>query len=68
VYLGGMSKNKLQAYEEPHEDAVADRALYARLQQEAQAREDLALCTPLSRLIGAPVAKPQYVGGRWVMS
>ena len=61
-----MSKNKLRAYEEPHEDAVADRALYARLQQEAQAREDAALYPPTEPY--TPPAKPRYVDGRWVWS
>lgn len=42
------------AYEEPHDDAVADKALYARLQREAQTREDAAATVPLSALIEAP--------------
>lgn len=53
-------------YEEPHEDAVADARLYARLQREAQAREDLAQTAPLSSLIAAPRPEPRFADGRWV--
>lgn len=60
-----MSNIRLQSYEEPHEDAVADRALYARLQREAQAREDAALYPPPAPY--TPAINPQYVDGRWVV-
>lgn len=53
-------------YEEPHPDAVADARLYARLQREAQAREDAALYPPAAPY--TPAAKPRYVDSRWVMS
>lgn len=59
-----MSKH--YPYEEPHEDAVADCALYARLQREAQAREDAALYPPAKPYTS--LVKPRYVDGRWVMS
>jgi hypothetical protein len=54
-------------YEEPHEDAVADKALYARLQQELNTRDVLADIVPLSKLIGALPPKPRFVDGRWVL-
>lgn len=54
-------------YEEPHEDTIADKALYARLQREAQAREDLAQTVPLAKLIGTLPPKPRLVDGRWIL-
>jgi hypothetical protein len=41
-------------YELPHDDAVADARLYARLQREAQAREDAALTVSLASQIKIP--------------
>lgn len=60
-----MSNIKIRSYEEPHDDAVADRVLYAQLQREAQTREDAALYPPPAPY--TPAAKPRYVDGRWVM-
>ena len=54
-------------YEMPSEESTADKALYAKLQREAQAREDLALTVPLSTLITAPTPEPRFAGGRWVL-
>lgn len=51
-------------YELPNNDAVTDARLYARLQREAQAREDLALTVPLAQLIGTPQPEPRFEGGR----
>jgi hypothetical protein len=49
-------------------DALADKRLYGRLQQELETRDRLADSPPLSQLMGTPLAKPQYVNGRWVMT
>ncbi len=49
-------------------DVLADKRLYGRLQQEMETRDRLADFQPLSQLIGALAAKPQYVDGRWVMT
>lgn len=65
-----LSKMIKPVYEMPSEESIADVQLYARLQREAQAREDLAQTVPLASLIAsliaAPRPEPRFVGGRWV--
>lgn len=53
-------------YEEPHEDAVADKRTYQRLQSEMETRSLAAQTVPLSALITAPTPEPRFVDGRWV--
>lgn len=63
--LEGMEMIK-DVYELPNDESTADAQLYARLQREAQAREDLAQTAPLAKLIGTLPPKPRFVDGRWV--
>ena len=54
-------------FEAPSEEALADKALYARLQRAAQAREDLETTVLVSTLVGTPRPAPKYVDGRWIL-